>query len=209
MEMRMSRVAYVTVSLFLGLLILVVSVARAGLEIMAAEDNDHTLRNDPIKFEIINENGEKNEFLYKLPEPGLLPTNPFYGFKKVRDFLWIKFSAGNIKKAKVQLLVADKRMSEAKSLLTDNKGKVGLDASQEAFDTLKLAERSISEVEDETDETKEIHSQIFKAGFAYMAILKESGESFELDAEKYNQLFKNLDEWNQEQKNKEEERRYE
>jgi len=207
--MRISKVVYIALYLFFGMVILVVSVARAGLEIMAVEDNDHALRNDPIRFEIVNSDGEKEEFSYKLPEPGMLPTNPFYGFKKIRDYLWIKFSSGNIKKAKVQLLVADKRMSEAKNLLADNKGKVGLDASQEAFDTLKLAERSISEVEEKTDETKEIHSQIFKAGFAYMAILKESGESFELDAEKYNQLFKNLDEWNQEQKNKEEERRYE
>lgn len=199
--MKLNRVAYVVVSLFLGIVILVISVARAGLEIMAIEGSDEGLRNDPIKFEIIDDIGNKQEHFYKLPEPGLLPTNPFYGFKKIRDFLWIKFSAGGIKKAKVQLLIADKRMAEAKEILEDNRGKTGLDASQEAFNTLKLAERSISEINEETDESKQISSQIFKAGFAYRAILKDSENSFEIDIDKYNQLIKELDEWNQEQKN--------
>ena len=197
--------AYIAVSLLLGVVILVVSVARAGLEIMAVEGSDEVVRNDLIKFEIFNEKGEKEEFSYKLPESGMLPTNPFYGFKKIRDFLWIKFSVGTIKKANVELLVADKRMSEAKVLLEDNKGKSGLDASQEALNTLKLAERSISEIKEVTDESKQVRSQIFKAGFAYMTILKASGESFELDAERYNQLIKDLDEWNQAQKSKKEE----
>jgi len=203
--MKFRRVAYVAISLLLGVMILVVSMARAGLEIMAAEENGESLRNDPIKFVLIGEDGEKNEYLYKLPEPGLLPTNPFYGFKKIRDILWIKFSGDGAKRAKVELLVADKRMSEAKMLLEDNKGDSGLKTSQEALDTLKSAEGSISGVSKETEESKQISSQIFRAGFAYMTILKDSENSFEMDVEKYNQLIKELDEWNQEQKTREEE----
>ncbi|MFA5828349.1 MAG: DUF5667 domain-containing protein [Candidatus Shapirobacteria bacterium] len=203
--MKLSRMAYMVVSLLLGVVILVVSMARAGLEIMAVEGNEETLRNDPIKFVIVNDEFEKEEYFYKLPEAGMLPTNPFYGFKKVRDFLWVKFSSGSIKKAKVQLLVADKRMAEAKILLEDNRSKVGLEASQEAFDALKLAEISISGVQEETDDSRQMQSRIFKAGFAYMQILKTSENSFELDTSKYNQLIKELDEWNQKQKSQEKE----
>jgi len=203
--MKFRRVAYVAVSLLLGILIMVVSVARAGLEIMAAEENGESLRNDPIRFVLVKENGEKNEFFYKLPDPGMLSTNPFYGFKKIRDYLWIKFSGNGVKKAKVELLMADKRMAEAKMLLEDNKTDSGLKTSQEALDTLKSAEGSISEIIKETEESKQISSQIFKAGFAYMTILENSKNSFEMDVEKYNQLFKELDEWNQEQKTRGEE----
>ena len=201
--MKFSRLVYAMASMSLAVLILVVSVARAGLEIMAIEGNDRNLRNDPIKFEIVNKDGEKEELSYELPEPGMLPTNPFYGFKKIRDFLWIKFSGGGYKKANVQLLVADKRMAEAKVLLEDNKSKSGLEASQEALDTLKLAKNSITEVSKETEDSKQVQSQIFKAGFAYMKILKSMENSFEIDADKYNQLINDLDEWNQEQKRQE------
>jgi hypothetical protein len=198
--MKFGRMAYITVSVFLGMMILVISIARAGLEIMAAEGTGEGLRNDPIKFDIVNDLGDKEEFSYKLPEPGMLPNNPFYGFKKIRDFLWMKFSVGNIKRAGVELLVADKKMAEAKKLFGDNKGEAGLGASQEALDTLKLAERSISGVNEETAESKQIRSQVYKAGFAYRAILKTAENSFEMDVEKYNQLIKELDDWNQEQK---------
>lgn len=78
---------------------------------------------------------------YYLPYPGILPDNPLYKAKAVRDqvLLWITFDPG--KKAERQLLYADKRINAAKAL---NEGGKSALAESTATKAEKYLEQSVN-----------------------------------------------------------------
>jgi len=57
------------------------------------------------------------EVNYELPYPGILPNNPLYFLKAVRDNLVGFFIMDPLKKSEYDLLQADKRLASAKALL--------------------------------------------------------------------------------------------
>ena len=61
---------------------------------------------------------------YALPYAGILPDNPLYFLKALRDNLWNLFITDPLQKADYDLLMADKRVGAASSLL--DKGEVDL-----------------------------------------------------------------------------------
>lgn len=64
---------------------------------------------------------------YQLPYPGLLPDNPLYFFKALRDRVTEMLIADTLKKAQFFLLQADKRVSSA--IVLQEKGKIDLAVS--------------------------------------------------------------------------------
>lgn len=67
---------------------------------------------------------EEQKVLYNLPHPGLLPDNPLYFIKVLRDNI-IDFSTRDtMKKAELYLLYADKKASMALALAQKGKNKV-------------------------------------------------------------------------------------
>ena len=58
---------------------------------------------------------------YDLPYPGILPDNPLYFLKALRDNLLAFFITDPVKKAEYDLLMADKRLASAKSLQDEGK----------------------------------------------------------------------------------------
>ena len=99
----------------ISLLVLAVSVARAGWEIWAKNNNQETQANNLIQFTAVFSDGETAPETYKLPEIGLLPDQMFYGLKKIRDYLWLSFSKGDAK-IKMALLLGDKSMAGLSAL---------------------------------------------------------------------------------------------
>lgn len=53
---------------------------------------------------------------YKLPYPGLLPDSPIYFIKSLRDQLLVWTTRGEVKKANLYLLLADKNLVMGKTL---------------------------------------------------------------------------------------------
>lgn len=53
---------------------------------------------------------------YDLPYPGLLPTNPLYRIKSVRDGMMEFMTRDNVRKAELHLLMADKHLRSAQLL---------------------------------------------------------------------------------------------
>lgn len=53
---------------------------------------------------------------YTLPYPGILPDNPFYKIKVLRDKIWLSLIYDPAKKAHLYLLFADKKLAAAKLL---------------------------------------------------------------------------------------------
>lgn len=62
---------------------------------------------------------------YALPYPGMLPTNPLYFFKNIRDSFIGFIISDPLKKAEFELLQSDKKLSAAQFLLKEKEENVG------------------------------------------------------------------------------------
>ena len=100
----------------IGIIILGISMARAGWESRANNDNDDIKGNNLVEFTAVFDNGTTAVGNYKLPETGMLPDNIFYGMKEIRNDLWVWFSKGQVK-TKMVLLLADKSAAEGGKLI--------------------------------------------------------------------------------------------
>lgn len=97
---------------------------------------------------------EDVEVDYELPYPGrILPDNPFWPVKALRDKLWLMVVANPTKKAELKLLFADKRVTAARILFERDKSELGLSTLtkaekylEEAFDQGKLAQTKEAEM---------------------------------------------------------------
>ena len=198
---------YFVLALTLGLLILFVSVSLASYELMAVENGESKLRIDPINFSVSQDDGTVVEMSYKLPEVNTLPNNPFYGFKKLRDQLWLVFSGSGVKKARTSFLLADKKMAEARMLIAEGEIRIALEASQEALEKLKYTDELLSTGnQSKIDEARQIREEVYMAGLAYVEVLKGVESSFEGGGEKYNNIKQELNEFNQKIQEEREER---
>lgn len=186
-------------AIFLSILILYISFARVGLEVIANNSDENDLRVNPISY-VTDVNNVISENVYKLPEARMLSNNPLYCVKRLRDFLWISLSKEPINKSKVALLVADKKMTEAIQLLQQNNLEAALDTSEEAFIKLKYADSAVSQISQQSTESHQIKGQIIKAGYAYREILDSMKSNGTLNEEKYKQIVKQLEKWNEEKK---------
>jgi hypothetical protein len=195
---------YSLLALILGMAVLFVSVSRASIDLLAQEGNELKVRIEPIEFTIYHSDGSTEPVTYKVPEVNTISSNPFYGFKKLRDYLWLMFSKGNVNKAKVALLIADKKISESVQLINSNESKLALEAGVEALDKLKYADSQIAAAPEAETEKSQINNMIYQAGFAYRQVMSTMEGEFEIDREKLKNIIDDLDEFN-EQKRKEKE----
>lgn len=85
---------------------------------------------------------------YALPHPGMIPDNPLYFFKKIRDGALIFFTRDYQKKADMYLLFSDKKIVMARLLLEKGKGKLSAATAsaaeknaQQALESAKKAKR--------------------------------------------------------------------
>lgn len=69
---------------------------------------------------------------YTLPFAGVLPDNPLYSLKIVRDNFWLFFTRDNIKKAEVLLLFSDRKTAATQMLFEKGKWDMGIDTMREA-----------------------------------------------------------------------------
>lgn len=109
---------------------------------------------------------------YELPYPGLLPDNPLYFLKVIRDKVVEFLISDPLKKAEFNLLQADKRLNAGIYLF--NKGKISLALStvskaenyfSMAIDRLeeaKVQKRSISEIKGRLKDSLKKHEQELK-----------------------------------------------
>lgn len=77
-------------------------------------------------------NAVQETVIYTLPYPGILPDNPLYIFKAIRDQLIIFGTRDNVKKAQLYLLLSDKRIGMAISLSKKGKEKQAIEVAGKA-----------------------------------------------------------------------------
>jgi len=156
----------------LSMTILLVSASRASLEMVQKQEGDDKVRVAPVL-------SSQGEVIYKLPQANILPDNPLYFFKSLRDSLWLEYSRGNQKKGEMYLLLADKKMAEARELEKKGNEKMALEASEEAFNKLKYAKELLSFAK-EDPASRQFDFQIQVAGGAYLEIVKGIENSHDL-----------------------------
>ncbi len=190
--------------LMLGVMILTVSVARAGWEIWASDENKEIPSSNIVDFTAVFSNGETSPGTYKYPKSKIKPDDAWYGMKKLRDLLWLSFSKG-LTKVNLAVVQADKNMSDCIELRNEGKYDRAIEAGNEAMDKLEYADKLIYETQSVDAQTKQLHYQIFWAGYAYKTTLEKMENSFQsINTDKYPKLIKRIDDWNK----KQEEKRY-
>jgi len=188
----MKKIMAAIALLGLSALILLVSVSRASLEAMAKEDREGNLRVEPVLSE--------GKIVYKLPPIKMLPNNIFYGVKEMRDWLWRKFSFGEIKKSRTELLIADKKIAESKILIEKENFSLAIESGAKAVDKLKYAKSLVDQTKQYNVEIAAIRKQIRDATAAYELIIQGIKPSLEVDEQKYNELKEKINEFKEEQK---------
>jgi hypothetical protein len=194
---------YTGLAVLLAVVVLFVSVSRASFSIWAQEADQGGVGVIPVAFKLTEDDGTIVEENYKLPEVKMLPNNPFYGFRKLRDQLWLVFSGNNLKKSQTALLIADKKMAEAEKLAKQNEsnsGKLIIESVREAIERLKYADNLVSKTTKIDNQWKQLHRQIYFAGLAYQEVLKLPEELFGADIDTYKSLVGDLNNWNEKQK---------
>jgi len=176
---------YTLAVLLLGVVIVFVSLTRASLEMTAQGDKEGVLRGDTLEVEIEKANGEKIKEVYRLPQIKMLPTNIFYGFKEIRDYLWIRFSQNNYDKAKMALFLADKKLAESVAL--DKKGSAGkaLESGEKAVEKLEYAWTMLGEERD--NKTNDLRGIIHRAVSIYGLVIKKMDKEG-VDKNKYEEI---------------------
>jgi hypothetical protein len=187
----------------IGALILLISMARAGWETRANGDTEAVAGNNLVDFTAVFDDGTTAVGNYKLPASGILPDNMVYGIKTIRNQLWLLFSRGPAK-TKMALLLADKSASETKELIEEGKINAAIDAGNEAIDKLEYADTLVNQTKTTDVQNKQVHYQIFWAGYAYEEVFKKIEGTFDLDTTKYANLINRVNDWNK----KQEENRY-
>lgn len=77
---------------------------------------------------------------YQLPFPGrILPDNPLWVFKALRDRVWFAITTNPLKKAELALLFSDKRLESGKSLLIGRKPDIALSTLAKGEKYLEIA----------------------------------------------------------------------
>jgi hypothetical protein len=176
-------------ALTIGVMVLVVSIARAGWETKTSNDGDEVKGNNVVEFIAVFGDGTTTAGEYKLPETGILPDNWFYGVKRIRNSLWLLFAKGT-EKIKMALLLADKSTAECGKLVEKNEITRAVKAGNEAINNLEYADRLISQIQITDDQIKQLHYQIFWAGYTYREVFGRTKDV---------SLINRIDDWNKTQ----------
>ena len=127
--------------------------------------------------------GSASEINYELPYPGLLPDNPLYFLRVIRDRIVGFLISDPLKKSEFDLLQADKRLNAGIYLF--NKGKISL-----AFSTISKAENYFEEAIDKIKEAKTQREDVNGTQGNLENALKKHEQELSILAEKSNANYK-------------------
>lgn len=120
---------------------------------------------------ILQTSQTKNQENYQLPFPGILPDNPLYPLKIVRDKIYGFLLTDIVKKSEFDLLLSDKRM--AMSYLLVNKGKMQL-AEKTVSKASKYYEKAVNnyfQAEKEGRDVKILRQKLLDAPIRYQELI--------------------------------------
>lgn len=154
-----------------GLVGALVALVVAGISVGAAmEATDSAVEEEVIMIEATP---AAMKVEYYLPYPGILPDNPLYKLKMVRDRLklWMTFNESD--KAKLELAYADKRINAAMALAAGNKMDLAVTTATKAEKYLEQStNRVIKLIKTGQDEKSQLLN-LEKAVSKHLEVLEE------------------------------------
>lgn len=108
---------------------------------------------------------------YQLPYPGILPDNPLYPLKVLRDKIYDFFLRDPLKKAEFRLLMADKRLFMAIMLADRKKIQLAQQTISKSSKYYEEAVLTLYKAQKEGREITELRSRLIKAGEKHQEII--------------------------------------
>lgn len=135
-------------------------------------------RNNPtIRDENVTKKEAKLEGLvidYYLPYAGsVLPDNPLWSLKVVRDRLWLSITPGAAKKSELNLLFADKRLQAARILFEEGKNDLAYSTLTKSCKYLELSSQLEQEARDGGENTLDLAETIANASLKHRQVIRE------------------------------------
>lgn len=116
---------------------------------------------------------EAKKVVYYLPYPGILPDNPLYKFKAARDRVSLIFTFNEEKKARKELLFADKRINAAVFLVEGGKSNLGVTTATKAEKYLEQAVSKATKMSEGGQDVKSLMLELKKAAAKHVEIIEE------------------------------------
>lgn len=110
---------------------------------------------------------------YELPYPGLLPDNPLYYLKAIRDNIFKILIRDPMKKAEFDLLQSDKRLGGAKSLLEKGKDDLGLTTLSKSGNYFDDAIANIFKAKRQGEKTDQLLDKMITAAKKHQLEIRE------------------------------------
>lgn len=158
---------------------------------MSKEEREGKLRTEAVVIDGVE--------IYKLPQSWVLLDNKYYWLKEIRDWTWQKFSFGEENKIQLALILADKKIAEARVLWQKEKYDLAIKSYERAIEKLKYANKLVDKIENKDIIKNQFTEQIRKMTEVYRKMIEEMGKNDKIDEQKYLLLEKEINEFEKNQ----------
>lgn len=109
---------------------------------------------------------------YQLPYPGtVLPDNPLWALKVIRDRLWLFITTDPYRQAEMKLLFADKRLGSAKILFEQNKPDIGMATLEKGVRYLTESANLEKTLRENGSDTRELLDRLTRASLRHYELM--------------------------------------
>jgi hypothetical protein len=108
---------------------------------------------------------------YNLPYEGILPDNPLYFLKALRDNVFNFLITDPLKKANYDLLMADKRLSAASALLDKGKTDLAITTLSKSGNYFYLAVQQAADAKKQGENTNDLLSTLIIASLKHQQVI--------------------------------------
>lgn len=119
---------------------------------------------------------------YALPYPGILPDNPLYLLKALRDNIGNLLITDPLKKSDYELLLADKRLGAANALIAKNNVDLAITTLSKAENYFELAVQQAALAKSQGENTDEILGRLLTASEKHQLVIYKMGQQVKGDA---------------------------
>jgi len=145
----------------------------AGFNKTFAQDVSVTPQTTQLQMLSATPSSDNISVQYDLPYPGILPDNPLYFLKAVRDNLLGFFITDPLKKAEYDLLQANKRLVSAKGLLDEGKSDLAITTLSKSGNYFDQAISNASQVKNQGQDANSMLSTLLTASEKHQQVIED------------------------------------
>jgi hypothetical protein len=117
---------------------------------------------------------EVSEINYQLPVAGtVLPDNPLWMIKALRDKIWYLISPSPLRKAELALLFSDKRLVSAQTLLTEGKPDIAISTLTKGEKYLEISADEEKIARSQNYDTSEFLTKLATASLKHRELIED------------------------------------